>query len=265
MSPKRTLEMKETFDMRTLGQMFIGIGTGYAFLRQVTFIANAIFVGASISLIMSGVYAESSTLVEYFGGLLAFAMTSFGISLLISSVIGCLGACYDSQRAIKIFAGVNFLLVICEILVMYVLITTNFTRLFKKAWRRNSSEIEQKWKCVGYDDCKGEANERARDYRTQMIMLASALVVYQIAMMIAAAFYINGLSKKLYQIKQITGVSSPKPSMSSMRSVFPRFFRGQGTETELSQGLRMVPLSTTLDEKEVRAITKRGRSLKAVR
>jgi len=201
----KVLQANHRRGLSSVGEVFIGIGCQYAFFRQFIFLINSVMVGAGMSLLAAGIeQTHNSELITWIGEAYAIIICSFGGSFIVTNLLGCTGSCYESKCTLKLFGSILLILITGEITIVLLLFVTDMNKILEERWNDLSAaktqQIENNWQCTGFEDCKNVAISKARKYETLTLTVAIAIMTYQLLMIVASYFYIQGLNRKQYRI-----------------------------------------------------------------
>ena len=80
--------------------ILLSIGWQYACCRQFIFLTNALLIGCSMALIAAGVQQAGSNVGKFLGSSWYQTVMVLGGSLMLTTVLGCTGACYQNKPAL---------------------------------------------------------------------------------------------------------------------------------------------------------------------
>lgn len=198
--------------------ILLGVGWQYALCRQVIFLSNAILVGCGMALIAAGFEQQSDIIIEWLGGTWAAVISGFGLSCLVTTLMGCFGACYEKRLLLMGYVAILVLLVIIEIIIVIFLFVQDLETLLDDRWENDLSEsvkddIREQLDCEELEDCLDNALSDAESQLDLIIGIGCGVIVYQLLMICFSIQYLRGLKRKLdkkYILKhggEITGLS----------------------------------------------------------
>ena len=86
----------------TMHEVLLSVGCKYAFCRQFIFLTNALLIGCGMALIAAGWQKSDNNLSIWLGDSWYQTQISLGGSILITTLLGCLGSCYQSRIALTL-------------------------------------------------------------------------------------------------------------------------------------------------------------------
>lgn len=84
----------------TMHDILLSVGFKYAFCRQFIFLTNALLIGCSMALMAAGIQQSSSVVGQWLGSTWYQTVIALGGSVLLTTLLGCTGACYQNRPAL---------------------------------------------------------------------------------------------------------------------------------------------------------------------
>eukprot|EP01084_Bolivina_argentea_P119332 211601_1 len=217
--------------------ILLGVGFQYAFCRQFIFLTNALLIGCGMALIAAGVQKSDSDLFLWLGDTWYQALMALGGSVLLTTLLGCLGACYQNRMALILYMIVLAILILSEVIIVFFIFNAEFDEILSERWsgldRDLKSRIAEQFDCDcdcatsttstqvpfinGTElDCVQAARKEAESFGNVVIFICGGIILYQIVMMSFTAFYLKGLKQKkarersMSEPKQHEKMLSPK-------------------------------------------------------
>eukprot|EP01084_Bolivina_argentea_P097991 176147_1 len=189
--------------------ILLSVGFKYAFCRQFIFLTNALLIGCSMALVAAGIQQSDTNVGIWLGSLWYQIVMILGGSVLLTTLLGCTGACYQNRPALILYIIVLILLIIGEGAIIFVVLSSELDKILEDNWTKLEptvkNEIAVQFKCDASDasSCIAAARDEASVAQQLILYVCGGTIVYQLIMMIFTAFYLRGLKVKREKLKDI--------------------------------------------------------------
>eukprot|EP01083_Nonionella_stella_P079390 217803_1 len=203
--PKRGHVRRQT----TMHDILLSVGFQYAFCRQFIFLTNALLIGCSMALIAAGVQQSDTNIGIWMGSSWYQMVMILGGSAMLTTLLGCTGACYEARAALILYIIVLVLLILGEASIIFVATSSELDQLMEDNWNKLDTEVQQEiaeqFNCDATDaaSCIDAARGEAQSAQKLILYVCGGTIVYQLVMLAFTAFYLKGLKQKKSRIKDI--------------------------------------------------------------
>eukprot|EP00483_Globobulimina_turgida_P000390 UN00390 len=193
----------------TMHDILLSVGFKYAFCRQFIFLTNALLIGCSMALIAAGIQQSNTNVGIWLGSLWYQIVMVLGGSVLLTTSLGCTGACYQNRPALILYIIVLILLIIGEGAIIFFVLSSELDKILDNNWPKLDpkvqEEIADKFECDRLEakSCIAAARSEASLAQQLILYVCGGTIVYQLIMMVFTAFYLRGLKAKRSKIKDI--------------------------------------------------------------
>eukprot|EP00485_Elphidium_margaritaceum_P007535 CAMPEP_0202693030 /NCGR_PEP_ID=MMETSP1385-20130828/7254_1 /ASSEMBLY_ACC=CAM_ASM_000861 /TAXON_ID=933848 /ORGANISM="Elphidium margaritaceum" /LENGTH=195 /DNA_ID=CAMNT_0049348657 /DNA_START=200 /DNA_END=787 /DNA_ORIENTATION=- len=164
-----------------------------------------------MALTAAGINESQSELGKWLGSVWWQTIMALGGSLLITTLLGCTGACYQNKIALILYIVIMILEVVGSAAIIFLASSSELDRYLEDSWMQLNDRVKQdiitqaKFDCTLDDtaSCVAEAREKANEYQRNIAYICGGTMLYQITMIIFTINYIKGLKKKTKRITEL--------------------------------------------------------------